>query len=99
MACEVIAALEQRDHVFLVERLAALLLEVGWNARKIEVNSVALGDRIDAVEVTDSLVLDQRGDRTLRNGQDVLVDGLPFGSIFPFRITNSRGFAMSLADF
>jgi hypothetical protein len=82
VACEIIAAIKKRDHIFLVERFTAGVAKVGWNARKVEVNSVALGDGIDAVEISDPLILDKRGDGTLRNRQDILVDGLPFGIDF-----------------
>ena len=67
MACEIIAAIEKRDHISLVERLLAGIGKVGWNARKVEVYSFAPGDGIDAVEISNPLVLDERGDGTLRN--------------------------------
>ena len=78
MASEIIAAGKKLDHIFLVKRLIAGLGKVSRDACKVEVNSVALGDGIDAVEVSDPLILDQGGDRTLRNRQDILADGLPF---------------------
>jgi len=78
VASEIIAAGKKLDHVFLVKRLIAGLGKVSRDARKVEVNSVAFGDGIDAVEVSDPLILDQGGDRTLRNRQDILADGLPF---------------------
>src|SRR5450755_3062122 len=77
VASEIIAAGKKRDHIFLVKRLIAGLGKVSRDARKVEVNSVALGDGIDAVEVSDPLILDQGGDRTLRYRQDILADGLP----------------------
>ena len=62
MACEVIAAIKKRDHVFLVKRFVAGIAKVGRNAREVKVNSVAFGDGIDTVEISDPLVLDKRGD-------------------------------------
>jgi hypothetical protein len=53
-----------------------------WFARKVEINSIALRDGIDTVQISDPLVLDQRGDRTLRNRNHILTDGLPFGIDF-----------------
>src|SRR5258708_31414829 len=61
MACQIIAAIKQCDHILLVERLATVVAEVGRNARKVEGNSVTPGDRIDSIEIADPLVLDQRG--------------------------------------
>jgi hypothetical protein len=62
VACEIIAAVKQRDHISLVKRLVAGIAKVGWNAREVKVNSVAPGDRINAVEISDPLILDERGD-------------------------------------
>ncbi len=62
VACEIIAAIKKRDHVFLIKRFVAGIAKVGWNAREVKVNSVALGDGIDAVEISDPLVLYKRGD-------------------------------------
>jgi len=56
VACEIIAAIKKRDHIFLVKRLVAGVTEVGRNARKIEINPVASGDRIDTIEISDPLV-------------------------------------------
>src|SRR5216684_3066364 len=78
VASEIIATGKKLDHIFLVKRFIAGLGKVSRNAREVKVNSVALGDGIDAVEVSDPLILDKGGDRTLRNRQDVLADGLPF---------------------
>src|ERR1700733_8578328 len=61
-ACGIIAAIEERNHVSLVERFAAGVAEVGWNARKVKVDSVALGDGIDTIEISNPLILDKRGD-------------------------------------
>jgi hypothetical protein len=44
VACEIIAAIKKRDHVFLIKRFVAAIAKVGWNAREVKVNSVALGD-------------------------------------------------------
>ena len=60
MVCEIIAAIKKRDHIFLVERFVAGVAEVGWNAREVEVYPVTPGDGIDTIEVSDSLVLDER---------------------------------------
>jgi hypothetical protein len=60
VACELIAPIEQRDHVSLIERFIAQAAEVGRNAGEVEVNPVAFRDRIDAVEVANALILDQR---------------------------------------
>ena len=62
MASEIIAAIEKRDHIFLVERFIAGIRKVGWNACKVKVYSVALSNRIDSVQVSDALILYQRGD-------------------------------------
>ena len=67
MASEIITAIEKRDHISLVERLLAGIGKVGWNARKVEIYSFALGDGIDAVKISNPLVLDKRGDGPLRN--------------------------------
>jgi hypothetical protein len=77
-ACKIVAAIEQRDHVFLLERFIAHVVKVRWNARQTEIESVAPGDGIDAVEISDPLILDQRGDRTLGNRQHILPDRVPF---------------------
>src|SRR5664279_3811640 len=82
MAGEIIPAIEKCDHIFLVEGLIAGLGKIGWNARKIKVYSVALRHRIDSVEIADPLILDQRRDRTLRNRQYILANGLPFRTDF-----------------
>ena len=67
MACEIIAAIEKRDHISLVERFLAGIGKVGWNARKVKVYSLALGDGVDTVKISNPLILDKRGDGTLRN--------------------------------
>src|SRR5215475_10215313 len=54
-----IAALEQRRHVFLVERLIRVLVEIGGDAGKVELDAALPRHRIDPVEVADALVLDQ----------------------------------------
>ena len=59
---EIVATIEQCGHVFLVERFITGLGEIGRNARKIEVDPISLGGGIDAKEVTDPLILDQRRD-------------------------------------
>jgi len=82
MACKIVAAIKKRDHIFLIKWFIAGFAKIGWNARKVEINSVALRDGIDTVQISDPLVLDQRGDRTLRNRDHILTDGLPFGIDF-----------------
>jgi hypothetical protein len=62
VARKIVTAIEQRNHVFLVKRLVAGVAEVGRNARQVEVNSVTPGHGIDAIEISDPLVLDERGD-------------------------------------
>jgi len=79
MACEIVAAIKKCDHIFLIKRFIAGFAKIGWNARKVEINSVAPRDGIDTVQISDPLVLDQRRDRTLRNRDHILTDGLPFG--------------------
>ena len=79
MACKIVAAIKKRDHIFLIKWFIASFAKIGWNTRKVEINSVALRDGIDTVQISDPLVLDQRGDRTLRNRDHILTDGLPFG--------------------
>jgi hypothetical protein len=51
VACEIIAAIKKRDHVFLIKRFVAGIAKVGWNAREVKVNSVALGGGVDTVEI------------------------------------------------
>ena len=82
MACESVAAIKKRDHVFLIKWLIANFAKVGWNACKVEINPVALSKGIDTVQISDPLVLDQRGNRPLRNRHHILTDGLPFGIDF-----------------
>ena len=67
MACEIVAAIKKRDHIFLIKRFIAGFAKIGWNAREVEINSVTPGHGIDAIEISDPLVLDKRGDGTLRN--------------------------------
>jgi preprotein translocase subunit YajC len=62
MACQVIAAIKKCDHILLIEGLAAGVAKVGRDAREIEINSIAPGNRIDTIEISDPLVLDERGD-------------------------------------
>src|SRR5438876_11111330 len=69
MASELMAALEQRDHVHLIKRFFAAYAEVGRNAGEIEVDVVALGDGVDAIQIADALVLDQRRKRPLGDRQ------------------------------
>ncbi len=47
MACEIVAAIKQGDHIFLIKRFFAGFAKIGWNARKVEIYSVALRDGID----------------------------------------------------
>src|SRR5882672_8841713 len=42
MACKIVAAIKKRDHIFLIKRFIAGFAKIGWNARKVEINSVAL---------------------------------------------------------
>src|SRR5882672_1845142 len=57
---EFIAELEQFIHVVLVEWLLERHVEGCRNESQIEVDPVPLGRRVDAVEVPDALILDQR---------------------------------------
>ena len=82
MAGEIVAPIKKRDHIFLIKRFIAGFAKIGWNARKVEIDTVAFRDGIDTVQIAYPLVLDQRGDRTLRNRDHVLTDGLPFGIDF-----------------
>jgi hypothetical protein len=58
VASKIVAAIEKSNHVSLVKRLIAGVAKVGWNACKVEVDPVLLGNGIDTVKIADPLVLD-----------------------------------------
>src|SRR6185295_20405585 len=62
---------EELLHVMLLERLGERHVEGRWNVGQVEVYAVPLGGRVDAVEVADALVLDQRRDGAPRYGQSL----------------------------
>ena len=82
MACEVVATVKKCDHIFLIERFVAGFAKISRNARKVEVNSIGLSNRIDPVQISNSLVLNQGRNGTLRDRHHILADGLPFGIDF-----------------
>jgi hypothetical protein len=56
VASNIVAAIKKNNHVSLVKRLIAGAAEVGWNACKVEVDPVLVGNGIDTVEIADPLV-------------------------------------------
>src|SRR5882724_9915662 len=58
----VVAELEQRDHIGVLEGLLEHLGEALRDVGEIEVEAVAPGRQVDPVEVAHALGLDQRGD-------------------------------------
>jgi hypothetical protein len=51
--------------LFQIERFVAGFAKISRNAREVKVNSVGLGDRIDPVQISNSLVLNQGRNGTL----------------------------------
>ena len=96
MACEIIAAIKKRDHIFLVKRFFAGFVKVRWNARKVEINSVALGNGIDTVQISDPrFLISVEIERCVIDTTFSLTD-CHSGSIFPFLTTYKRGFVAGL---
>ena len=67
VASESVAAFKQGDHVFLVKWLVALVGEVSWNTREIEIDPITPGYGINTIEISDPLVLDQGVDLAVRS--------------------------------
>src|SRR5271163_1777673 len=79
LACQFKAFFEQRGHVAVIKRLVAGLADVGGDTGQIEFNPVAPGLGIDAVQISYSLILDQRGERSLGDREQILAHRLPLG--------------------
>src|SRR5262249_44560297 len=62
-ATKLVAALEQRDHVLLIERLFLFRSEGLRDRGQIEISAVLTALQVHAVEVAATLILDQGSDR------------------------------------
>ena len=77
MSTEAVAAVEERNHIALIERFVAGVTEVCGNTGKIEVDAVMFGGGIDAIQVPNSLIFDKSRYRTPGYRKNFLIDRFP----------------------
>src|SRR6201987_4625259 len=72
-----VAAIKQGGHVSLIEWLIALCVEAGRYAGEIEIKVVKFRNRIDPIQIANSLIFNQRRKRALGDRQHIFFDWLP----------------------
>ena len=77
MSTEAVAAVEERNHIALIERFVAGVTEVCGNTGKIEVDAVMFGGGINAIQISNSLIFDKSRYRTPGYRKNFLIDRFP----------------------
>ena len=98
MAGEIVAAIKKRDHIFLIKRFIAGFAKIGWNARKVEIDTVAFRDGVRYRSPIPWFLISVEIERCVIETTFSLTD-CHSGSIFPFLITYNRGFTAALPCF